>query len=618
MFRRLLPSLLLTVFLIALDLWTRSELIAGEGPRYSLVALCLLFLLWFFRELTTWSPLRSLNLLLAALATLLFAIFYGIQYSYFTIYQDFFEPVDLGMLMGNLDYWTAHYDDLLTLNDFKQIALFMLPFGLLFFGGIDYMLALAQKPLLRVGNFIRRIAGYRTAAVVLSMLLAVAFLKVVKLSDARFLLTPVLSGYYNIKKYMDEEDKYLIEFDSNYPERTWNVAANTERRGDFNVLLIMHESLHADRTSMYGYERDTTPYQKEFFKDAYLFPEAVSSSTSTRATNEAVFTGLDRGFSREQLKSTSLLWHYMHESGIRTFYVTSHWLRWRDMSKNFIDPEAIDLIKEPFVPDASMGRPDIETTRIFAEEIESFDAGGGPFFGVLHLSGSHFPYFVPEEHREWTPVSLKKLDGNNPQPSINQYDNSILYTDKAMEIALEKLKEIGLDQETVIILTADHGEAFYEHGQFIHTKVYWQEGIHVPFIIYIPEPLKQYFTDEELRNLENNRQRFISTSDIFPTVLDMFNVPPGKGLVGSSLLKEYPERFNYVIWDYEKNFAAINSHSGEKYYVNNPRKRIRYTDIKNDPDEKQPKYIDLDDTLNKFSFEHFVATWKKLNEAAAE
>jgi len=83
-------------------------------------------------------------------------------------------------------------------------------------------------------------------------------------------------------------------------------------------------------------------------------------------------------------------------------------------------------------------------------------------------------------------------------------------------------------------------------------------------------------------------------------------------------LKEYPERFNYVIWDYEKNFAAINSHSGEKYYVNNPRKRIRYTDIKNDPDEKQPKYIDLDDTLNKFSFEHFVATWKKLNEAAAE
>jgi phospholipase/lecithinase/hemolysin len=59
----------------------------------------------------------------------------------------------------------------------------------------------------------------------------------------------------------------------------------------------------------------------------------------------------------------------------------------------------------------------------------------------------------------------------------------------------------------------------------------------------------------------------------------MFNVAAGKRPVGRSLLTEYPERFNYIIWDWENDFAAISSHSGNKYYVNNTRKRIRCTDI---------------------------------------
>jgi glucan phosphoethanolaminetransferase (alkaline phosphatase superfamily) len=488
---------------------------------------------------------------------------------------------------------------------------------LFFFGGLDYLLRLIEKPLSLGKGFIAHLTRYRITAVVFSMLVALVCLKIVKMADARFLLTPTLSGYYNIMKYADEEEKYLIEFDSNYPERTWNVAENTERRGNFNVLLIMHESLHADHMSLYGYERDTTPYQKEYFKNSYLFPEAVSSSTSTRATNEAIFTGLDRSYPRKLLKSTSLLWHYMHESDIRTFYVTSHWLRWRDMGKNFIDPEAIDLIKESFVPDSSMGRPDMETARIFAQEIGLFASGEEPFFGVLHFSTSHFPYFVSEEHWKWQPVSLKWLNPYDPQPSINQYDNSILYTDRAVEVALKKLRELGLDQNTVIIMSADHGEAFYQHKQFIHTKVYWQEGIHVPFVVHIPDSLKQYFSSEELSNLDTNRDSFVSTSDIFPTVLDIFNVPAGKRLTGRSLLKEYAEHFNYVIWDFENQFAAINSHSGKKYYVDNERKRIRYTDIRNDPDEREPKYIEFEDPLVKASFERLAASLRQAENASA-
>jgi arylsulfatase A-like enzyme len=116
----------------------------------------------------------------------------------------------------------------------------------------------------------------------------------------------------------------------------------------------------------------------------------------------------------------------------------------------------------------------------------------------------------------------------------------------------------------------------------------------VPFLIYIPDGLKKYFSTDELNNLEENSKLFISNNDIFPTVLDSFNLPAPAGLVGQSLLKPYRERMNFIIFDYENSFAAIHSHSGEKFYVDNTKKQVRITNIQRDPLEQSPEYVKID------------------------
>ena len=151
-----------------------------------------------------------------------------------------------------------------------------------------------------------------------------------------------------------------------------------------------------------------------------------------------------------------------------------------------------------------------------------------------------------------------------------------------------------MDESTIIILSSDHGEAFYEHKQFTHVKVYWQEGIHVPFLIYIPYGHEMDFSTDELNNIEDNSKFFISNNDIFPTVLDLLNLPAPAGLVGQSLLKPYKERMNFIIFDYENNFAAIHSHSGEKFYIDNNKKQVRITNIRRDPLELNPEYVKID------------------------
>ena len=591
---RFLTAFIFTLLLVLGDLWFRAEVLSLDAGKYALAVLSLLVLLWFCRELVDWSGIRVLRFLLAALMTLLFGGIYGSQYSYYAIYSGFFEPEDIGILFENLNYWTKHYRSLMGVHDLYLIGVFTTLFVLYFYGLFDRLGKWLNTALATLWRASLALWTSRTAVVILSLVVVLLSLKLVKYSDARYALTPVLSGYYNVREYTREEAKSQYEFDDEYPQREPVNVTPKPPRGNFNVLLILHESTRADHTSLFGYHRDTTPRQKQHFKNATLFPHAVAGATSTRSSLEAIFTGLNRSVGRDKLKHTPLLWHYLNASDIRTFYITSHWLKWRGMDKNFLDPEVIDVIREPFSMSASLGRSDLLTAKIFNQEIETVGLWDKPFFGVLHFSSPHYPYDIAEEYQVWKPITRKGFYPHDPQGSINQYNNAIRYSDLAADEVLSKMQRLGMDESTIIILSSDHGEAFYEHKQFTHVKVYWQEGIHVPFLIYIPDGLKKYFGADELNNLEENSKLFISNNDIFPTVLDLFNVTAPAGLVGQSLLKPYTDRMNFIIFDYENSFAAIHSHTGEKFYVDNTKKQIRVTNIRRDPLEQNPEYVKID------------------------
>ena len=143
--------------------------------------------------------------------------------------------------------------------------------------------------------------------------------------------------------------------------------------------------------------------------------------------------------------------------------------------------------------------------------------------------------------------------------------------------------------------TLDHlkGIKSAEQWPLANGKVFWQEGIHVPLYIDIPDALLDQFTVDELLSLEQNAGQFVSIIDLFPTILDLYNIPQGKQMDGSSLLRPYPETLIRVYMIPEE-FAVINSSSGEKYHVDNTRKLLRYTRLREDPGEQNQTERRLD------------------------
>jgi arylsulfatase len=131
--------------------------------------------------------------------------------------------------------------------------------------------------------------------------------------------------------------------------------------------------------------------------------------------------------------------------------------------------------------------------------------GNARTFAYLHLLRPHSPYLPPADiaaafrpasytgrlradtltlmnvdfgHEAVTPADVEFL--------VSQYDANLFYADKIVGALLEGLRAARLDDRTVVIVTADHGEAFGEHGRYLHNSTLYQEMIHVPFVVHFP------------------------------------------------------------------------------------------------------------------------------------
>ena len=108
---------------------------------------------------------------------------------------------------------------------------------------------------------------------------------------------------------------------------------------------------------------------------------------------------------------------------------------------------------------------------------------------------------------------------------IKLYDAEIMYVDSHIGKLLRKLDELGIKDDTLIIITADHGEEFYEHGSFGHSETLYQEIIRVPLMIYYPKEF-------EPQRIEKR----VSLVDVFPTILDTLQIEIPEDVEGISML----------------------------------------------------------------------------------
>jgi arylsulfatase len=300
------------------------------------------------------------------------------------------------------------------------------------------------------------------------------------------------------------------------------------KRDDLNVVFILIDTLRADRLGSYGYERDTSPNLDYLASTGIRFAGHHSQSSWTKTSMAALWTGMyphRHGilrFDHALPEAADLPAELLREEGFRTAGI------WRNgwVAPTFGFQQGFDVYHRP-----SAGRPlgfqrresDNPYAKISGSDVDVTDGAiefmranqGDRFFLYLHYMDAH----------QYMSDQTSALFGSTYS---DLYDNSIHWSDRNVAAVVSALDEFGLRDETIVVITSDHGEAFGEHGREGHAKDLHREVIRVPWIISLPFSLSEGIVVEALS--EN--------VDIWPTIYDLLGMPEDAQADGRSRIPE--------------------------------------------------------------------------------
>jgi arylsulfatase A-like enzyme len=261
-----------------------------------------------------------------------------------------------------------------------------------------------------------------------------------------------------------------------------------------NVILISIDTLRADHLSCYGYRFPTSPRIDAFAGRGARFERAISSSGWTVPAHMTMLTGYDAlehktdGYP-EPPKAPSpfdTVAQILKSKGVRTAAFVGGGFLWRKVA-----------FSRGFQKYSSKGRHfthNVDNARAWVR-----DHRDERFFLFLHGYDVHRPYTPSNKNARLFSGNYKgrfkvvNLAPDKPRPSdddlrfaISQYDGEIRDVDDLLGELLSEWEATGLLENTLVIITADHGDEFYEHGQVYHAHSLYDELLHVPLIIVGP------------------------------------------------------------------------------------------------------------------------------------
>ena len=367
-----------------------------------------------------------------------------------------------------------------------------------------------------------------------------------------------------------------------------------------NLLVILNESLRRQSLKPFGYQTDTTPFITRFIEghpnEVFLFKKAYSNSTFTMLSVPSLMTGVSPVLPGEVLHRMPLIFDYGKTLDYSTFFISSQTLKWRNIGL-FFENQPIDFYWNKDIGNAPRVHDIGTDDRMIVEEWRSYlkENPGEPFAGVLQTYANHYPYFTRKKT-----ANLQK-----------RYDRSITYLDSVVAGIFTVLEENNLLENTVVIFTSDHGEAFMEHGYFGHIRTYYEEESGVPLWMYIPDQIQEYYKDK-INFLKENTAKNVSNLDIIPTIIDLLNLKhlPDSvttNLMGTSLLE--PVNNNRPIYMLNNNevsnyriFFSLGVLKGDYKYLfikDGGGSREAYYNLSEDPLEKNNLIGKYPDEINR-------------------
>lgn len=299
------------------------------------------------------------------------------------------------------------------------------------------------------------------------------------------------------------------------------------------VILISIDTLRADHVGCYGYGKPTTPHADALAADGALFVNAYAPSSWTLPSHVSLLTSLScfrHGVNLEGDRmeaSRPTMADVLRTEGFLCAAVTGGGF----LSPVFGFSKGFDLYRQA---ESSLWTSEA-AGEVAAAALDWLTANRDrDFFLFVHTYQPHNPYLPPPPYDtlfQEAPTDMRMVDvgGHVGGPSgiykplpegerraiVGLYDGEVRYTDEALVGALVgRLRELGLYEETLVILTSDHGEEFFEHGSWEHGHALYEESLKVPLII------KPAGAGPRGKRFE----AFVRIIDVMPTVLEAFGI----------------------------------------------------------------------------------------------
>ena len=312
---------------------------------------------------------------------------------------------------------------------------------------------------------------------------------------------------------------------------------------DYNVLLIVLDTTRPDHLGAYGYPKNTSPNIDSLADEGVLFKNAFTTIPYTPSAHISMMTSTYPFVFQPRIPGAAPTGNVL----IGDEYITlAEILRYNNYkTAGFV---SVGLMSNHSGLNQGFDKYEVAegvwtANKTVPKAVEWLDENyQSNFFMWVHLYDPHDPYSPPnnfsELHHDYE-VPYDKV-GVSGVSSIKQvladYDGDISYSDQQIGLLLERLKELGVENNTLVVFTSDHGEQFGEHlppyyrGMsapllYQHARALYEDEVHIPLIIKMPRKIEENITIEGL----------VENIDITPTILELLNISVPSQFQGRSM-----------------------------------------------------------------------------------
>ncbi len=364
----------------------------------------------------------------------------------------------------------------------------------------------------------------------------------------------------------------VVRFSFLWPTEQVEITQKTNsREQSANVLLIVLDTVRAKSLSLYGYEKATTPNLEKLVETSIIFDNAIATSPWTLPTHASLFTGkyhheLSVTWAKPLDAEFPTLAEVLSRNNYRTagFVANYNYCGYESgLARGFQAYRDYPVSAGQILLSSSLGRTVINS--VWLRDLANWHLGVNhklaedvnadflswqekkseqPFFAFLNYYDAHQPYFPPASYlnkfghteprgKYRYQLNLAEVDNwyqmspHQIQAEQNAYEAGIAYMDNEIDKLLQALSNRGVLENTIVIITGDHGEFFGEKDVFSHGSAVYMPGIHVPLLISYPRGMVSGKRISEK----------ISLRDIPATVLELTGLSADSPFPGSSLTR---------------------------------------------------------------------------------